>query len=78
MSAELNGYKPAMERVELPDGHWWEIIIEPTRGMRKLFRAAGLAVGGDALKLADSEDVLNDDEARQQFLMVICGLYQCT
>jgi hypothetical protein len=69
MSAELNGYKPGTERMELPDGQWWEIIIEPTRGMRKLFRTAGLAVGGDALKLADAEDVLNDDDARQQFLL---------
>ena len=36
----------AFERIELPDG-WWEIWVVPTRGMRKMFRAAvGNAIAG--------------------------------
>jgi len=69
MSTTQVGFMPTTERIELPDGQWWEIISEPTRGMRKVFRTAGIEVGGDALKLAASEDLLGDDEARQQFLM---------
>ena len=69
MSAESNGYKPAMERLDLPDGHWWEIITEPTRGMRKVFRTAGLSVGGEALANADSPELLANEDERTAFLM---------
>ena len=43
------------ERVELPDGAWWEICPVITRGMRKAFRRAGLQI----LARADGVDLSN-------------------
>lgn len=45
------------ERVELPDGGWWEVRVVVTRGMRKRFNRAALAMlpPGLALDGTDAE-----------------------
>jgi len=54
-----HGGYPPVERIELPDGAWWEIYSIVTRGMRKKFRDAGIKAfaggwgNGSAPDLAD-------------------------
>ena len=56
------------ERVELPDGNFWEIRTVITRGMRKAFRRAGLQI----LAHADGVD-LSDPEAFKKVVMANPG-----
>ena len=56
---------PDIERVELPDGAWWEIYSAVTRGMRKAFRRAGLQV----LSKADGVDFSNPEAFRKALLV---------
>ena len=57
------GYEPqrrnmSTERMNWPDGAWWEIRTIVTRGMRKLFRRAGLkAVASAGINIEDPGDV---------------------
>ena len=50
----------AFERIELPEGNWWEFWTAVTRGMRKQFRLATMAAVAGKLKL-NGTDISNRD-----------------
>ena len=57
-----------VERIDLGDGQWWEIYTVCTRGMRKVFRKAGLR--GFASGLRDGVDIdLADPAAMRKLIM---------
>lgn len=59
----------AFERIELPEA-WWEIWVTPTRGMRKMFRAATMnAIAGKVHLNGNS----NDPEALKAALVSQMG-----
>jgi hypothetical protein len=45
-----------VERIGLPDGEWWDIKAVVTRGMRKQFDKAALAIAGDLKLDPDAPD----------------------
>ena len=59
-----HGAYPPVERIELPDGGWWEIYSIVTRGMRKKFRDAGIRAFAGGLENGN-QAAWNDPAALQ-------------
>ena len=59
-----HGAFPPIERLELPDGAWWELYSIVTRGMRKKFRDAGIRAFAGGLGNGTQPD-LSDPAALQ-------------
>lgn len=57
------------ERIDLPDGQWWEIRSVVTRAMRKAFRKAGLQAFLRGANGSGPEIDMQNEDALQKLMM---------